>query len=142
MAKIKELIIKYKKIILYLIFGGCTTLVNIITYYICDKIGIGTFLSTIIAWVLSVLFAYATNKKYVFESNVKNIKGLSKEILSFFSCRLATGILDLGIMLLFVDYIHFNGLLIKIISNIAVIILNYVFAKLLIFKSANSIKHK
>ena len=68
MIKIKQRFDKYREIILYLFFGGCTTLVNIVAYYICSRIGFGTAISTIIAWVLSVLFAYVTNRKYVFEN--------------------------------------------------------------------------
>lgn len=65
MIKIKEYFKKYREIILYLFFGGCTTLVNIVSYYMCSRIGMGTAVSTVIAWVLSVLFAYATNRKFV-----------------------------------------------------------------------------
>ncbi|MGN0451537.1 MAG: GtrA family protein [Acutalibacteraceae bacterium] len=65
MIKIKELFAKYREMILYLFFGGCTTMVNIVSYYICSRIGMGTAVSTVIAWVISVLFAYATNRKFV-----------------------------------------------------------------------------
>lgn len=134
MQKIKELFLKYKEMILYLVFGGLTTLVNIVVYYVCDKVGLSTTSSTVIAWILSVLFAYITNRIYVFESKNHRFYDLIKEIFQFFTCRLVTGVLDLGIMLLFVDVLHFNGLLIKILSNIIVIILNYIFSKLIIFK--------
>lgn len=134
MERIKKLFNKYKEMILYLFFGGCTTLVNIIAYYICSKIGIGTAVSTVIAWVLSVLFAYITNRKYVFESKAIGFTPILKETANFFLCRLATGLLDLAIMVIFVDLMHFNGMAIKILSNIIVIILNYVASKLLIFR--------
>lgn len=134
--KIEGLFNKYKEVILYLFFGGCTTLVNIVAYYLCDKIRLSTTVSTIIAWILSVLFAYVTNRKYVFENRDES-KSVIKEISQFFSCRLATGILDLAIMVLFVDVLKYNGMIIKIISNILVIILNYIFSKLVIFKNRN-----
>lgn len=134
MERIKKLFNKYREMILYLFFGGCTTLVNIIAYYICSKIGIGTAVSTVIAWVLSVLFAYVTNRKYVFESKTIGFSTIIKETANFFLCRLATGLLDLAIMVVFVDLLHFNGMAIKILSNIIVIILNYVASKLLIFR--------
>lgn len=137
MERIKELFKKYREMILYLFFGGCTTLVNIISYYICSKIGIGTALSTVIAWVLSVLFAYITNRKYVFESKAFGFAPILKETAGFFLCRLATGLLDLAIMVVFVDFLHFNDMLIKILSNIIVIVLNYIASKLMIFKSKN-----
>ncbi len=139
MNKLKELFLKYKELILYLFFGGCTTLVNIVSYYICDRMGISTVISTVIAWILSVVFAYVTNRIYVFESKAIGFNAILKEIISFFTCRLATGIMDLGIMVLFVDLLHFNGLLIKILSNILVVMSNYILSKLVIFKKKSNI---
>lgn len=133
MKSLKELFVRYKEIILYLFFGGCTTLVNIVSYFICSRIGCGTVLSTVLAWVVSVLFAYITNRKYVFESGLVGIIGILKETANFFLCRLATGLLDVAIMFFFVDILLFNDMIIKIVSNIIVIILNYIASKLLIF---------
>lgn len=126
---------KYKEMILYLFFGVCTTFVNIISYYICSKFGMGTAPGTVIAWVLSVLFAYITNRRYVFESKASGFTPILKETAEFFLCRLATGLLDLAIMVVFADYLHFNDMLIKILSNIVVIVLNYIASKLMIFKN-------
>lgn len=137
MTKIKALFIKFKEPILYVIFGGLTTLINIAVFWACDKIGLSTAVSTVLAWLLSVVFAFVTNKIYVFESKIAKSGVVIKEAVQFFNCRLATGLLDLGIMLLLVDVLHFNGLLIKILSNILVIILNYIFSKLFIFKKSN-----
>ena len=137
MIKIKQRFDKYREIILYLFFGGCTTLVNIVAYYICSRIGFGTAISTIIAWVLSVLFAYVTNRKYVFESKAIGFVPIFKETSCFFLCRLATGLLDLAIMVAFVDFLHFNDMIMKILSNIIVIVINFVASKLLIFKNKN-----
>ena len=89
---------------------------------------------TIIAWVAAVLFAYLTNRKWVFHSEVKGTKGILKEISAFFGCRLATGVVDWLMMFLFVDCWHFNDVLIKIIANVVVIILNYIASKWLIFR--------
>ncbi len=134
MKRIKTLFLKYKEPILYIIFGALTTFVNIVCFWLCDKAGFSTAFSTVLAWVLSVAFAFITNKIFVFESNTSGLRAVTKEALKFFSCRLTTGVLDLGIMLLFVDVWHFNGLLIKVLSNILVIVLNYILSKLLIFK--------
>lgn len=130
----KNLLNKYKEIILYIFFGVCTTLVNIIVYYACSHIlFMNTTSSTIISWILSVTFAYVTNKLWVFESINTERKRILKEILSFYGCRLTTGIMDLGLMIIFVDILHCNDMLIKILSNILVIILNYVASKVYIF---------
>ena len=94
-------------------------------------------LSTIIAWIAAVLFAYITNRKWVFHSQAYGVVSIMKEIVSFFSCRLATGIIDWLCMYIFVDVLHANGVLIKFVANIIVIVLNYVASKLLIFRRKN-----
>jgi putative flippase GtrA len=136
-----QLIKKYKEQILYLIFGGLTTLVNVITYFVCRKLNASVTLSTIVAWFVAVLFAYITNKLFVFESKCEGSAQLLHEIIGFFGCRLFTGLLDLGIMYVSVDILNFNELVMKILSNIIVIALNYIFSKLVIF-NRNSRKEK
>ncbi len=133
MKKIIELIKKNKQIILYLIFGALTTALNVVTYWLfAHPIGLSTLPSTIIAWVAGVIFAFFTNKFIVFEAKQK--KGFWVELGSFVLARVVTGVLDMLIMLVFVDYLHLNDLVIKIVSNIVVIILNYVFSKFIIFR--------
>lgn len=135
LKRLKQLFIRYKEMILYLFFGGCTTLVNIIVYYICAHLlSLATVPATVIAWILSVAFAYVTNRIYVFESRSRGLVAILREIGAFVSCRLLTGVMDLAIMYICVDLLHFNDLIIKIISNILVIVLNYVASKLLIFR--------
>ena len=133
-----ELLKKYKSTILYLVFGGFTTLINIVVYsllyYICS---ISNSLSNVIAWVVSVLFAFITNKLFVFENKSFAFAKLLYEIGTFFLCRLATGGLDLLLMYFFVDICSFHALLMKVISNVIVIILNYFASKLLVFKKKN-----
>jgi len=131
-----DLIKKYKELILYGIFGVLTTIVNILVYYICANIlTIHYLISTVIAWLISVLFAYTTNRKFVFESKNKNI---IKEIISFFSFRILSGFIDVAIMYAFVDIFKWNDLIVKILANVIVIILNYIFSKLFIFKKESS----
>ena len=126
---------KYKDVIPYAIFGVLTTLVNIVVYWIMAHIcHFSVMISTVFAWVLSVLFAYLTNRKWVFNSEADSTQGILKEILSFFVCRLATGILDWVCMLVFVDLFHYPDMIIKVIANLLVIILNYVASKWFIFK--------
>ena len=123
----KELLMKYKEIIMYLVFGVLTTVVNIVVYFLsAELLHINYLISNALAWFLSVLFAYITNRKYVFESSSQNIL---KEAVSFFSSRLATGILDMVLMWLFV-----NDVIAKVIVNVIVVVLNYVLSKLVVFK--------
>lgn len=126
---------KYKQGILYLIFGALTTVVNIISYYLAyNVLKIPNVASTVIAWIISVLFAFVTNRIFVFESKAKGVKNVMREISAFFVCRLLTGVLDVAIMWVSVDIMGWNSLLWKIISNILVIVLNFLASKLLIFK--------
>ena len=133
--KIKELIIKYKGIIFYGIFGVITTVINIAAYALCYKVlGIANVPSVIIAWTVAVLFAFVTNKLWVFESKNMDKKTVIAEFIKFMCARLATGGLDLLIMYIGVDVMHGPDVILKAASNIIVIILNYVFSKLIVFK--------
>ena len=135
MKTIKKYYYKYKEIILYLLFGGLTTLVNFISYAIlAHPLAMPPVAATAIAWLLSVLFAYVTNKIWVFESRRDGKKALLHELAAFFACRAFSGVLDIGIMWVFAELIRFNDLVVKIIYNMIVIVLNYLFSKLWIFK--------
>ena len=126
---------KYKDVILYLIFGGLTTVVNIAVYWICVHVlGTGVMFGTVAAWALAVLFAYLTNRTMVFHSSAAGAQAVLKEIVSFFGCRLGTGVVDWVIMFVFVTVLRFNDMIVKIAANIIVIVLNYVLSKFVIFK--------
>lgn len=134
-SKTKQLLVEYQDLLLYGIFGVLTTLVNIVSYWImAHPLGMGTMMSTVLAWVFSVLFAYFTNRKWVFHSKATGTQAIVKEIVSFFGCRIATGVVDWACMFLFVEVLSFNDVTIKILANVLVIILNYVASKLIIFK--------
>lgn len=125
---------KYREGLLYLFFGGCTTLVNIISFAVLRCFNIGKYFSNGLAWIISVLFAFITNKLFVFESKSKNISTLLKECFSFFGFRLLSLGFDMGFMYLMTDILSINELIAKIVSNVFVVIINYVFSKLFIFK--------
>lgn len=122
-----------REVFMYLLFGGLTTVINIVVYYLCTLVNISTGISTTIAFIISVIFAYMTNREWVFESKAKTKKEILSEIWKFLSVRICTYFMDLGLMILFVDKLHFNGLICKIIVNILVIVLNYIASKLIIF---------
>ena len=137
MEKIKELYKKYKEIINYLIFGVLTTVVSLLVYYI----SVYTFLNpenavqlqiaNILSWIAGVAFAYFTNRKFVFESEEKNkLKAAGK----FVSARVVTLIMDMIIMYLGVTILLLNDKIIKLISQVVIIVSNYVFSKLFVFK--------
>lgn len=132
---IMQMMKKYRSFIAYAVFGVFTTIVNIVTYNVCYSIlGISNTLSNVAAWILAVTFAYLTNKAWVFGSKSWKWEVLKKEVPAFISCRLATGVLDIVIMFICVDIMNLPAMLMKIISNVLVIILNYIFSKLVIFK--------
>ncbi len=141
---LKEIYLKYKELINYLIFGGLTTIVNFICYYIFARmIGIDEVISSALSWFFSVLFAYITNKMFVFESKTKGIKNLIRECISFFLARILSGILcDIGSFALMVKVFNINDIISKIITQVMVVIVNYIFSKFLVFKkkSKNSSK--
>lgn len=146
MMRLGKLFAGRKTEILYLFFGACTTAVNTVVYVLCDRIGLSNVAGTVAAWIVSVLFAFVTNKLFVFESRDISFSRTIKEMGSFFGGRLLTGVLDVGIMFAAVDVPGIESAgwktMWKIISNIIVIIANYgiskvIFAKKTIDKSDN-----
>lgn len=139
MKKIINLYKKYEEIINYLIVGGLTTVVSLVTYYACvltilnPKDALELQIANIISWVVSVSFAYITNRIFVFKSKSKNIL---KEITSFVSARVITLLLDMFIMFLMVTLMGINDKISKIIVQVVVIVLNYIFSKLFVFKKS------
>ena len=133
MNRIKKLWTENKSVILYLIFGGLTTAVNVAAYAACSFLGVGNIVSTIIAWVLAVLFAFITNKLFVFDSKKWN-KNAVTEAIQFFACRVGTGVIEVLAMYVFVDWLSLNGTIMKLATNVIVIVLNYILSKLIVFK--------
>lgn len=135
MEKIRRLAMQYRQQILYLFFGGCTTLVNIAVYTLCTRLlGMDVVSASAVGWLLSVLFAYVTNRGMVFGSRVTGARGIALEMGKFFAGRIATGLLDIAIMYVSVDLLGANDMVMKILSNVLVIILNYVISKLMVFR--------
>lgn len=136
LEKVKKIFKSYKEVIMYLIFGILTTVVNFIVYMLFAWIfEVNETVSNGIAWLVSVLFAYVTNKIWVFESKSTKFKVLVYELGSFFGCRALSGALDIAMFYVLVELLKINDIITKIIISIFVIILNYVFSKLIIFKA-------
>lgn len=129
---------KYKEIINYLIFGGLTTLVSIGTYALFTKLfNIDYLVSNVLSWIIAVLFAFITNKLFVFESKSKDKKQVSKEMINFFFFRVVSLGIEMVIMYTFVDLLSFNDLITKVIAQVIVILSNYIFSKVFVFKKNN-----
>ena len=132
--KIRELFLKYKSFIFYAIFGVLTTVINIAVYWLCRNVlGLANVPGTVIAWVAAVLFAFITNKLFVFDSKDMSMRVFFSEMIRFFLARIATGILEVLIMFIGVDVMHGPSMVLKVITNIIVIIVNYILSKLLVF---------
>ena len=133
---IKNLWLRYKELFFYAAFGVGATVINIVSYRVlANTFGKKYFLiANIIAWILAFIFAFITNKLFVFESKSWEAQIAMKEFVGFLSARLATGILDTVLMWVFVSIISLDDTLSKIIINILVIIINYIASKFFIFK--------
>ena len=135
MTKIKNLVSKYEELIGYLIFGGLTTVVNIVVFYLFDSVfEVHYLFANAIAIVVSILFAFFTNKKYVFKSSTPTVQLWLKEFSLFVSFRLLSAVFDMGSMWLLVDGLNLNSNVAKIITQFIVVVLNYAFSKFFIFK--------
>ena len=134
-SKIKQLMKKYEELIKYLLIGGLTTVLNYIVFaLLVNEAKLEMHPSNLIAWGVSVIFAYLTNKLFVFESKSFKIDVLAKEILTFGAARVFSFILEEVILFIFVDKLGMEKLIIKLIANIIVIIVNYILSKFIIFK--------
>ena len=124
-----------RELILYVVFGAFTFFVNLISYFFFANIlNINYLVSNAIAWFLSVLFAYITNRTWVFESKSPKIL---KEMSLFFGGRIFSGVVDMVLMYTFIDLLVFNDSISKIVVQIIVIVLNYIFSKLIVFKETH-----
>lgn len=146
---IKDFLKKHRQIILYIVFGALTTLVNYVVYFLCKAVGIRYEIATVISWICAVLFAFVTNKLFVFESKSSKTKTVAKEITLFFGGRLFSLALELLIMKIGMDIIHADRLtltafgkvlplgefLIKTVAQITVLVTNFILSKFLIFKN-------
>lgn len=132
--KIRDLIVKYWDIISYLFFGVCTTIVNYMIYLPCyNLLGISATVSNMIAWVVAVAFAYLTNKPFVFKSHDWSKATVIPELTRFIGCRIGSGAAETLILFLAVDLLGWNGNIWKLITQIMVVVLNYIGSKLLVF---------
>ncbi len=125
---------KIKEVLWYGFFGVLTTLINIISFYLLDKTGMNIYINNFIAWFLSVLFAFITNKLFVFNSKSLDKKVIMKEILSFFFFRILSLGIDMAGMYICISIMNLGKMISKVLMNIIVIVANYIFSKIFIFK--------
>lgn len=126
---------KYRSILIYLIFGVLTTAVNYLVYIPClNLLGLKASVSNVIAWCVAVLFAFLTNKPFVFESKDWSVKTVVPEFTKFVGTRVASGLMETVILMVAVDMLGWNGVIWKLVTSVIVVILNYIGSKLLVFR--------
>lgn len=137
-----EIYNKYKEIVNYIIVGGLTTVLALAVFYgsvltfLNPNNPIQLQIADILSWTAGVIFAYFTNRKYVFDSKEKNKK---EEASKFVLSRVITLLMDMAIMGVFVSVLHFNDKIMKLVSQVVITISNYVFSKLFVFKKENEV---
>ncbi len=135
MVKLQQLIKKHWDILAYLFFGGLTTLVNFLVYApLYHWLQLSATASNILAWVVAVAFAYLTNKPFVFKSYDWSPQTVLPELGKFVGCRIGSGLVETGFLALTVDFLGWNGLTMKVIISVVVVLLNYIGSKLLVFR--------
>lgn len=125
-----------REVISYLIFGVLTTLVNWVVYAAMVQVHIDYRIATAVAWAVSVLFAFIVNKIFVFQSYNMRPAFVMKEITSFVACRAVSGVMEMVFMIVMVSWIHMDEYISKIAVSVIVVIVNYVFSKLFIFRKS------
>lgn len=125
-----------REVISYLIFGVLTTLVNWVVYGMMVKNGVDYRIATAAAWVISVLFAYVVNKIFVFQSYDMHLSFVIKEVISFTTCRAASGVIEMVLMVIMVSWLNMDEYVSKVLVSVVVVVANYVFSKLFIFRSS------
>ena len=136
--KIEALLIKYREIIVYVFFGGLTTVVSWGSYFLLRLVNVDYQLAQWISWAAAVAFAFVVNKIFVFRDRDLTAQGLFRQIWQFVSVRIVSGVLEWMLMLLFVELIKIPDGISKIIVSIVTVIINYIASKLLIFRKKNN----
>lgn len=135
MDRLNKILRKYGDVLVYLVFGVLTTAVNYVVYLPCyNLLHLSAAVSNVIAWVFAVAFAYLTNKPFVFKSYDWSAKTVVPELTKFVMTRIGSGVLETAIIFLTVDVLAWNGNVMKLITSVLVVVINYVGSKLLVFR--------
>ena len=126
---------KYAELIMYIIVGVCTMIVSLVSYFImANTLQMYDQAANIISWVLAVAFAYVTNKKYVFKSPYTSVQATTKELVSFVSSRVASLLVEILSMFFFVQVCQIDDNIVKLMNQVLVTVLNYIFSKFWVFR--------
>lgn len=138
MNRIFGFVKKHIDIVLYLLFGGLTTAVSFAIYFsVYHYMQLSAAWSNVISWIGAVCFAFLTNKPFVFRSSDWSLAVVLPELGKFVGSRLFSGLLETGLLALTVDYLQLPNLVMKLSVSVIVIVLNYLFSKLIVFRNTN-----
>ena len=131
----KQLIKKLyaSSVVRYVFFGGCTTLVNLISFYVLRKLRVGLNIANVISIILAILFAYVVNSRFVFQDKCETLADHIRPFCKFISARLMTMVIEVGGVWLLVAKLGMNAMVGKFATQFIVLILNYVFSKFFVF---------
>ncbi|QBA75778.1 GtrA family protein [Lacticaseibacillus paracasei] len=118
----------------YIFFGALTTLVNVVVFSMSTSVGLSWVFANFIAWILSVLFAFLTNKIWVFHSKTRGPRAFIWEFFKFVFARIVSLGIDYGFMVIFINLLHTGDFIAKLLTQFAIVFANYFFSKFLIFK--------
>ena len=139
LEKLFALLRRYRQVILYLIFGALTTLINLLSYLFFTRfLSLEELTANILAWVLSVLFAFFTNKLWVFESRSRKKSVFLREAAAFFGGRIFSLLVDEAMLWCGLHLLHWNDFVVKVLANIVVIVLNFFISKWLVFRKSRT----
>lgn len=126
---------RYKEVLLYLFFGGLTFVISIASYAVFTAgFGWNELIANLFSWVLAVLFAFLTNRIWVFQAATHGRRAFVQQMVAFFGGRVLTLVVEEIILLVFITWLGFPGMLVKITAQIIVIVLNYIISKVIVFK--------
>nr|WP_295277240.1 GtrA family protein [uncultured Blautia sp.] len=126
-------------VIRYIFFGGCTTLVNLVSFFIMRQAGVQRDLANVISIILAILFAYVVNSKFVFQDKCQTLKDHIQPFCKFIGARLVTMAIEVGGVWFFAEIINMNDMVGKFITQFVVLALNYIFSKFLVFTSGRKV---
>lgn len=142
MKKLKALILHFYQndVIRYVFFGGCTTLVNLVCFFVLRKCRVELNIANLISIITAILFAYVVNSRYVFQDKCETFKDHIRPFCKFISARLVTMVIEVGGVWLLVEVCKMNDMAGKFITQVIVLALNYIFSKFFVFTTGKSKK--
>lgn len=135
MESIKQIYIRNKEVILYLFFGGLAFFLNIGLFALLNEVcNINELIANVICWCVCVLFQFITNRSWVFDAGEGGSGRMMKQLASFVGGRLFTLAVEEAIILVFITWLGFNSMIVKLVAQFVVIVLNYIISKKIVFR--------